>query len=362
MALSTTQIYVSNLPAGTTDDRLNAAFEQFGAIEDCFVPQRKRFGFVTFAAEADATRALIVMNGKSLDAEAAADANEEVIAVVAATPKSAEKEGEKKQPKKKKQGQGQGRLSGKVAVVTGASSGIGQAIAITLAREGASVALGARRIQKLEETKAAIEANGGHACCLATDVTKRAQVKALVAMAESEFGPLDIMVNNAGVMFFTLMKNCNEDQWEQTIDVNCKGCVNGIGAALPGFLERGAGHIVCTSSDASRRMFPTLAVYCGSKQFIDAVCEGTRRELVGTGVKVTVIQPGDVAGTELIMQNSDNEAADKMGVAINKPVGEGFNKFQLLQAQDIADAVIYAVTAPAHVAVNEILIEPRDQE
>merc|ERR1711957_1034826 len=103
MALSTTQIYVSNLPAGTTDDRLNAAFEQFGAIEDCFVPQRKRFGFVTFAAEADATKALTAMNGKSLDAAAAADASEEVIAVVAATPKPAEKEGEKKQPAAKKQ-------------------------------------------------------------------------------------------------------------------------------------------------------------------------------------------------------------------------------------------------------------------
>jgi hypothetical protein len=101
MALSTTQIYVSNLPAGTTDERLNAAFEQFGAIEDCFVPQRKRFGFVTFAAEADATKALTAMNGKSLDAAAAADASEEVIAVVAATPKPAEKEGEKKQPAKK---------------------------------------------------------------------------------------------------------------------------------------------------------------------------------------------------------------------------------------------------------------------
>merc|ERR1711957_296976 len=103
MALSTTQIYVSNLPAGTTDDRLNAAFEQFGAIEDCFVPQRKRFGFVTFAAEADATKALTAMNGKSLDAAAAADTSEEVIAVVAATPKPAEKEGEKKQPAAKKQ-------------------------------------------------------------------------------------------------------------------------------------------------------------------------------------------------------------------------------------------------------------------
>merc|ERR1711865_1196535 len=103
MALSTTQIYVSNLPAGTTDDRLNAAFEQFGAIEDCFVPQRKRFGFVTFAAEADATKALTAMNGKSLDAAAAADASEEVIAVVAATTKPAEKEGEKKQPAAKKQ-------------------------------------------------------------------------------------------------------------------------------------------------------------------------------------------------------------------------------------------------------------------
>merc|ERR1711865_1070575 len=253
---------------------------------------------------------------------------------------------------------GMARLAGKVAVVTGASSGIGQAIAIALAREGASVGLGARRIEKLEETKAIIEAAGGRACCLATDVTKRDDVKALVAMAESEFGPLDIMVNNAGVMYFTLMKNCNEDEWERTIDVNCKGCVNGFGAVLPGFVERGAGHVVCISSDASRRMFPTLAVYCGSKQFVDAVCEGTRRELVGTGVRITAIQPGDVSSTESIMKNSDCEAASKMGVEINKPVGEGFNEFQLLQVQDVADAVIYAVTAPAHVAVNEILIEP----
>eukprot|EP00656_Telonema_subtile_P013784 TRINITY_DN17003_c0_g1_i2.p1 TRINITY_DN17003_c0_g1~~TRINITY_DN17003_c0_g1_i2.p1 ORF type:complete len:260 (-),score=94.48 TRINITY_DN17003_c0_g1_i2:288-1067(-) len=257
---------------------------------------------------------------------------------------------------------GTGRLSGKIAVVTGASSGIGKAIVTALVAEGAAVAMGARRLEKLQELCAQIQQEGGRAIAVATDVSKRADVLQLVSQTESELGPVDIMVNNAGVMFFTCMKNCNMDQWEQTIDVNCKGVVNGIGACLPGMLERKVGHIVCTSSDAAKRMFPTLAVYCASKMFIDAVCEGTRRELVGTGVKVTVIQPGDVAATELIMNNSDQEAADKIGVQIGKPVGEGFNEFQLLQASDVADAVIYAVTAPAHVAVNEVLIEPRDQE
>eukprot|EP00658_Telonema_sp_P-2_P040220 TRINITY_DN28770_c0_g1_i3.p1 TRINITY_DN28770_c0_g1~~TRINITY_DN28770_c0_g1_i3.p1 ORF type:complete len:265 (-),score=76.82 TRINITY_DN28770_c0_g1_i3:158-952(-) len=254
------------------------------------------------------------------------------------------------------------RLAGKVAVVTGASSGIGKAIVLALAAEGAAVAMGARRLELLEDLCKQIEEAGGRAIGVQTDVTKREDVLKLVGSAEENLGPVDIMVNNAGVMYFTMMKNCNMDEWERTVDVNCKGVINGIGAVLPGMLERKIGHIVCTSSDASKRMFPALAVYCASKMFIDAVCEGTRRELVGTGVKVTVVQPGDVAETELIMGNSDKEAAEKVGVEIGKPVGEGFNEFQLLQASDVADAVVYAVTAPAHVAVNEVLIEPRDQE
>ena len=106
----------------------------------------------------------------------------------------------------------------------------------------------------------------------------------------------------------------------------------------------------------------SLAVYCASKTFVEVLSEGTRRELVGTGIKITTIQPGDVGGTNLIQKNSDQEAAEKMGVVIGAPVGEGFTRNQLLDTKDIADAVIYAVTAPSHVAVNEILIEPRDQE
>ena len=161
-------------------------------------------------------------------------------------------------------------------------------------------------------------------------------------------------------MYFTQMKNLHEDEWEQMIDVNCKGVLHGIGAVLTSMIERKTGHIVNMSSDAGRRVFPTLAVYCGTKYFIEAMSEGARRELVGTGVRITNIQPGDVA-TDLIMKNTDQAAADAMGVKIGAKVGEGADENLVLQPADVAAAVMYAVTAPAHVAVNEILIEPRDQ-
>ena len=110
------------------------------------------------------------------------------------------------------------------------------------------------------------------------------------------------------------------------------------------------------------RIFPNLAVYCASKAFVETLCECTRRELVGTGVTLTTICPGDVKGTELIMSNTDSSAADKMGVEIGKPVGTGFNRNQLLDPKDVADSVLYAITAPPHVTINTVLIEPRDQE
>ena len=271
------------------------------------------------------------------------------------------------------------RLAGKVCVVTGASSGIGEAIALALAREGARVAVGARRKPLLDALVARINAEaaaatgtdgsaGGADAPVAalgvkTDVTDRASVKALVAAAEAGLGgPVDILVNNAGVMYFTNMKNAHEDEWARTVDVNCKGVLHGIGAVLPGMVERGSGHIVNTSSDAGRRIFGSLAVYCASKYFVEALSEGTRRELVGTGVKVTTIQPGDVAGTNLVTNNTDKEALAAMGVDNTKAVGHGWgNRNCLLRPEDVADAVVYAVTAPAHVAVNEVLVEPRDQ-
>lgn len=166
--------------------------------------------------------------------------------------------------------------------------------------------------------------------------------------------------HNAGVMYFTNMKNLHEDEWERTVDVNCKGTMFGVGAVLGGMVERGSGHIVNISSDAGRRIFPSLTVYCASKFFVETMSEGLRRELVGSGVKVTTIQPGDCA-TDLVMNNTDKEAAEEQGVSIGVKVGTGSTENQVLQPKDVAAAVLYAVTAPSHVAINEVLVEPRDQ-
>lgn len=163
-----------------------------------------------------------------------------------------------------------------------------------------------------------------------------------------------------GVMYFTNMKNLHEDEWERTVDVNCKGTMFGVGAVLGGMIERGSGHIVNISSDAGRRLFPSLAVYCASKFFIETMSEGLRREIVGTGVKVTTIQPGDCA-TDLVVNNTDMEAAEEQGVSIGVKVGAGATPNQVLQPADVAAAVLYAVSSPPHVAINEILVEPRDQ-
>lgn len=152
----------------------------------------------------------------------------------------------------------------------------------------------------------------------------------------------------------------HEDEWERTVDVNCKGTMFGVGAVLKGMVERGSGHIVNISSDAGRRLFPALAVYCASKFFVEVMSEGLRRELVGTGVKVTTIQPGDCA-TDLVVNNTDKAAAEEQGIPIGVTVGTGSTTNQVLQPKDVASAVLYAVTAPSHVAINEVLVEPRDQ-
>ena len=166
-------------------------------------------------------------------------------------------------------------------------------------------------------------------------------------------------------MFFTLMKNQHFDEWEQTIDINCKGTVNMCGAALPHMLSAGTGHVVNISSDAARTIFPALSVYNASKAFVQTFTKGLRAECVGTGLRVTDIQPGDVA-TNLIMKNSDQEAANKVGVKIGAVVGDGAaettdGRSSVLDASDVADVVIYSLTAPAHVGMHEVLIEPRDQ-
>ena len=241
-------------------------------------------------------------------------------------------------------------LRGRVAVVTGASSGIGAAVSRALAREGALVALAARRKDVLLEVQATLE-GGAKSVVVPTDITDRQQVKSLVERAEAELGPVDVLVNCAGVMYYTLMRNLREDEWEQTVDVLCKGMLNCVGAVLGGMLERGGGHIVTISSDAGRRVFPGLAVYSGAKFFVEAVSQALRLETVGTGLKVTTIQPGNVA-TDLLAMSGDDEAFRRYA----EPSGA-----RILEAEDIAASVIYALSQPDHVAVNEILVEPRDE-
>eukprot|EP01063_Lacrimia_lanifica_P022069 TRINITY_DN29775_c0_g1_i1.p1 TRINITY_DN29775_c0_g1~~TRINITY_DN29775_c0_g1_i1.p1 ORF type:complete len:291 (+),score=101.41 TRINITY_DN29775_c0_g1_i1:77-874(+) len=251
--------------------------------------------------------------------------------------------------------------NGLVAVVTGASSGMGRALAVMFAKEGYTVVVAARRMAKLEEVVAEVRQAGdvpaAYAC--ATDVTKRADCEALAAFAASK-GPVHILMNCAGVMYFTLLKNGLKDQWEDMIDVNVKGVVNMCGAVLPLMRERKAGHILNISSDAARCLFPALSVYCGTKAFVQMFSKGLRAECVGTGIRVTDIQPGDVR-TNLIMHNTDAEAAEKVGVAIGKEVGAESDRNSVLDAQDIVACVQFAINAPPHVGVHELLVEPVDQ-
>jgi NADP-dependent 3-hydroxy acid dehydrogenase YdfG len=259
-------------------------------------------------------------------------------------------------------------LQDQVMIVAGASSGIGVAIAHALYAKGAKVCIGARRLEKLEEVATQCRAkypnSPGSMICVACDVTDRSSVQAMVRKTcEDEFkvDSVRAMICCAGVMYFTKMKNAQMDEWDNTINVNCRGVTNCFGSVIPNMVQAGCGKIITISSDAGVRDFPCLAVYCASKAFVETLTEITRRELVGTGVTLTTIQPGDVKGTELVMRNTDQEAADQMGVQIGQPCGTGFDRNQLLDPEDVADAVVYVLTAPSHVGINTIMIEARDQ-
>jgi NADP-dependent 3-hydroxy acid dehydrogenase YdfG len=244
-----------------------------------------------------------------------------------------------------------GPLSGLVAVITGASSGIGAATATALAREGAHVALAARRTDALESLKQKLSTYGGKVLVHQTDVTKKEHVESLIRTAETTLGPVDILVSCAGVMYFTMMANVHTDEWERTVDVNCKGLLHCLSSTIPSMLSRGKGHIVAISSDAGRKVFPGLGVYSASKFFVEATLQALRVETAGTGLRVTSIQPGNVA-TDLLSMSTDTEALKKYG----EPSGA-----KVLDAEDVANSIVYALRQPQHVAVNEVMIEPRDE-
>ncbi|OKL55981.1 hypothetical protein UA08_08771 [Talaromyces atroroseus] len=242
-------------------------------------------------------------------------------------------------------------LSGRVAVITGASSGIGAAVATALVEQGCHVALGARRLDALQTVKNKFGANGGRCILRKTDVTDRKQVEELVRAANDELGAVDIVVACAGVMYFTMMANVHVEEWERTVDVNCKGLLHCLSSTVPGMLSRGSGHIVAISSDAGRKVFPGLGVYSASKFFVEATLQSLRLETAGKGLRVTSVQPGNTA-TDLLNMSSDAEAIKQYG----EPSGA-----QILDPKDVANAIVYALSQPSHVAVNEVLIEPRDE-
>ena len=244
-------------------------------------------------------------------------------------------------------------LEGKVAAITGASSGIGEATALALAAEGAAVALAARREDRVADLASRIEGGGGRALAVATDVTDEEQANSFVAQANEELGGLDVLVNNAGVMLLGPVAGAPTDQWRQMIDVNLLGLLYCTHAALPIMGAAGSGDIVNISSVAGRTASFGSGVYNMTKWGVVGFSEALRQECGRAGVRVTAIEPGWV-DTELQGHNEHPAVVAGMKKAMEKVE-------RVLDADDIAGAISFAVTQPPHVSINEMLIRPTTQ-
>jgi NADP-dependent 3-hydroxy acid dehydrogenase YdfG len=245
-----------------------------------------------------------------------------------------------------------GKLDGKVAVVTGASSGIGEATVRALAAEGAAVVAGARRKERLDALVEAVTREGGKATAVSCDITDESQAHDLVQTAVEEYGRIDILVNNAGVMLLSNVGKGLSDQWRTMFEVNVLGLLYATEAAIRTMKEQGSGHLVNISSVAGRKVTRTSnGVYSGTKFAVNAISEGLRQELLEDGIRVTIVEPGAVE-TELPDHITDEDARESLG---------GLLKIERLQAEDIANAIAYAVIQPERVSVNEILIRPTQQ-
>ncbi|HTJ96257.1 MAG TPA: SDR family oxidoreductase [Rhodocyclaceae bacterium] len=243
-------------------------------------------------------------------------------------------------------------IASKVVVITGASSGLGESTARHLAALGAKVVLGARRTDKLESISAEITKAGGQAVFAKADVTNKQDVENLIKTAITAYGRVDVVVNNAGLMAIAPMEQARTDEWDRMIDINIKGVLYGIAAALPQFAKQGSGHIINISSVAGVKVFsPGGTVYSGTKFAVRAISEGLRHELAGK-VRVTSIEPGAVE-SELKFGSSD-EASSKFV--------KDFYKEQAIPADSVARAIAYAIEQPADVGINEIVLRPLKQE
>jgi len=247
-----------------------------------------------------------------------------------------------------------GKLDGQVVAITGASSGIGAATALALAAEGASVALAARRADRIEALAGKITGDGGKALAIETDVTDESQARAFVEGAKEGLGGLDGLVNNAGVMLLGPVAGAETDDWRRMIEVNLLGLLYCTHAALPIMGAQGSGHIVNLSSVAGRMAAAGSAVYNMTKWGVGGFSEGLRQEVLHAGVRVTIVEPGFV-DTEL--QGHNELEIVKDGIKkMEEQIGD------LLQAEDIAAAIVYALTQPQHVSVNEVLVRPTGQQ
>jgi NADP-dependent 3-hydroxy acid dehydrogenase YdfG len=243
-------------------------------------------------------------------------------------------------------------IEGKVVVITGASSGLGEATARLLATQGASVVLGARRVDRLQSLADELNGNGGKALAVATDVTDRDQVKGLVDAAVRAYGRIDVMINNAGLMPQAPLERLRVDEWDRMIDVNIKGVLHGIAAALPHMQRQTSGHIINVSSVAGHKVGPGFAVYAATKHAVRALSEGLRQEVKPYNIRTTVISPGAVA-TELPNSVTEPDVAERI---------RGFYESVAIPAESFARAVAFAVGQPEDVDVNEILFRPTRQE
>ena len=242
-------------------------------------------------------------------------------------------------------------LDNQVVAITGASSGIGEATAVACARAGASVALAARRSDRIEALADRITGEGGRALAVTTDVAQEAQARAFIERAHAELGRLDVLVNNAGVMLLGPIAGAPTEEWRQMIDANVYGVLYCTHAALPLMAAQGSGHIINISSVAGRVARAGSGVYNLTKFGVGAFSESLRQEAVSLGVRVTVIEPGAVA-TELAGHNRPE---------IRAQMAKRFEGITPLAAEAIAHAVLYAIGQPANVSLNEVLVRPSGQ-
>src|SRR5215469_1766146 len=243
-------------------------------------------------------------------------------------------------------------IEGKIVVITGASSGLGEATARLLSAQGASVVLGARRIERLRELADELSRRGGKALVVPTDVIQCDQVKRLVDAAVQTYGRIDVMINNAGLMPQAPLERLKIDEWNRMIDVNIKGVLYGIAAALPHMKQQKAGHFINVSSVAGHRVGPGFAVYAATKYAVRALSEGLRQEVKPYNIRTTVISPGAVA-TELPDSVTDPDASKRIRT---------FYEQVAVPADSFARAVAFAMSQPEEVDINEILYRPTRQE